>query len=197
MRISTAGGIPQTDEVVRFVEEQVLPTVRQQRGFAGLTMSADPASARISVVTIWETEEDRDSIEGMSEKARAEAGRVFGGEFRVERDEQVLFVTGAVAPGPGAKLFVRDVKMDPARLDEHLAFLRDAVLPDMKAAPGFLSVRRLVDRATGDARVGSLWADEASLRSRLARSAEAQATAAGRGVELGDDHIMDLVLYRA
>lgn len=197
VRVNITTGASNIDEVVRFLDEQVLPDVRQQKGFAGMTAAGNRESGRVTVLTMWETEEDRDASEGLSEKARNEAHRVFGGDYRVERYEQVLFEMGDVPPGPGAKLHVREVKADPARIDEHVAYFREQVLPDMKASPGFLGVRQLVNRATGEGRVGSVWADEAALRSRLERTADRRATATERGIEFGDDYVMDVLLARS
>jgi len=194
VRVNTATGASDIDGAIRFVEETVLPEVREHKGFAGLTVSGNRSTGDLSVLTIWETEADRDASEGLSEKVRTEAVEKFGGQMRVERYEQALFETGDVPPGPGAKLHIREVRMNPADVDENLAFFRESVVPDMKSTPGFLGVRQLIDRKTGEGRVGSVWADEASLTAQLEKSEQRRAAAATeRRVEFGDDSIADVL----
>ena len=60
----------------------------------------------------------------------------------------------------------------------------------------FLAVRHLIDRNTGEGRVGSLWTDEATLAASLAQSEQRRAVAKDRGVEFGDDRVLE-VLYNA
>ena len=86
----------------------------------------------------------------------------------------------------GCPLRLVRVKMDPAKVDEHIAFFRSDVLPELKAAPGFLAVRNMVDRSTGDGVVGTIWADEDSMRSSEAAADERRQQAATRGVQLGE-----------
>jgi hypothetical protein len=92
-------------------------------------------------------------------------------------------MVGEARPGPGTKLHIRHVKLDPARVHENVEFFRQTVLPQMQARPGFLAVRHLIDRSTGQGRVGSVWADEASLSASLAESEQRREMARDRGVD--------------
>jgi hypothetical protein len=62
----------------------------------------------------------------------------------VDRFEQVLWEDESTPPAPAAKLHVRRVKMDAGQVDEDLVLFNPTVLPDMKATPGFLAVRLLI-----------------------------------------------------
>lgn len=86
--------------------------------------------------------------------------------------------------------------MDPSRIDDNLDFFRQKVIPEMKAAPGFLGFRHLIDRSSGEGRVGTLWADDETLQAALARSEERRAMAGERGVEFGEDKQLE-VLFAA
>ena len=58
----------------------------------------------------------------------------------------------------------------------------------MKAQPGFVAVRNMIDRSTGEGAVGSVWADEESMRAAEAGSPAilhgGQASADGNGAAL-------------
>jgi len=193
VRISLLTGATGIEEGIDFLRDQVVPQLQQQNGFRGLSASGDRASGRVNVLTMWDTEADLDASESMAEKARADATKVIGGQASVERYEQLLWEMGSVVPGPGARLHIRRVSMDPSRVDDNLDYFRREVLPQMRATPGFLSARMLMDRRTGRGSVGTLWADDESLRVSLMRANERRAEAERRGVEFGEDQTAELL----
>ena len=46
------------DEGVAFYRDSILPTLKQQKGFRGLYWLADHKTAKYTVITLWETEDD-------------------------------------------------------------------------------------------------------------------------------------------
>jgi quinol monooxygenase YgiN len=195
-RITTVTGASNIDGGLAVLRDQVLPQMRQQTGFRGLSASGDRAAGVVTVLSVWDSEADLEASESAADKARGDAVRIMGGEVSVERYEQTVWTVGDTRPGPGAKLHIRHVKIDPARIEENLEFFRRTVVPEMKARPGFLAVRHLIDRSTGQARVGSVWADEDSLSASLAQSGQRRALAKDRGVEFGEDRVLE-VLFTA
>jgi heme-degrading monooxygenase HmoA len=196
VRLVTVRGASRIDEAVNFIKDTVLPDLRQQKGFSSINLAGDRSAGVMMVLTVWETEADRDSSEGLSEKARAQTLEIVGGELTVDRFEQLLWEAGSTPPAPGAKLHIRPAKMDPATVDGNQQFYEQTVLPAIKATPGFMGVRQLINRETGEGSVGTVWADEASLQAALQKSEERRPLAATRGVELGHDQVLD-VLFRA
>ena len=196
VRITTVTGASDIDGGLAVLRDQVLPLMRQQTGFRGLSASGDRAAGVVTVLSVWDSEADLEASESAADKARGDAVRIMGGEVSVERYEQTAWTVGDTRPGPGAKLHIRHFKIDPARIEENLEFFRRTVVPEMKARPGFLAVRQLIDRSTGQGRAGSVWADEDSLSASLARSEQRRALAKDRGVELGEDRVLE-VLFTA
>jgi heme-degrading monooxygenase HmoA len=195
-RVITVRGASRFDDTVDFIRDTVLSDLRQQKGFKSINLAGDRSAGVFSVLTVWESEADRDASEGFSEKARNQALEILGGELTVAHLEQVLWETVSTSPAPGAKLHVRPIKMDPAKVDENLEFFRQTVLPDIKATPGFLGVRQLINRQSGEGFVGSVWADEASLQTALEKAEQRRPLGASRGVEFGDDRVLE-ILFRA
>lgn len=194
VRISTVRGATDIDAGVAFIREEVLPELRQQSGFRGLSASGDRAAGKVLVLSMWETEADLQASESAADKARGNAVRAMGGEASVERFEQTTWDTGATPPGPGAKLHIRHIKMDPARVDDNLVYFRENVAPEIKSAPGFLGLRQLINRSTGEGRVGTVWVDQESLDNALAASAQRRAAANDRGVEFGEDELLEVLV---
>ena len=196
VRISIVRGASDIDGGVAFLRDQAIPQLQQQKGFRGLSASADRANRMVAVLSMWDGEADLDASESAADKTRADAVRVIGGEASVERYEQIIFETGSTPPSPGTKLHIRHMRMDPSRIDDNLAFFRDNVLPEIKATPGFVGVRQLINRSTGQGRVSTLWADDDSLKVAVAKADQRRSMARDRGVEFGDDEVLE-VLFTA
>jgi heme-degrading monooxygenase HmoA len=195
-RLITVRGATKIDETVDFIRENVVPDLRQQKGFESINLAGNRSAGTFTVLTVWQTEADRDSSEGFSEKARNEALKILGGELAVDHFEETVREVGSTPPAPGAKLQVRSIKMDPAKVDENLAFFKETVLPDIKSTPGFMAVRHMINRRTGEGRVGTVWVDEPSWKAALQKADERRALGTSRGVEFGEDLTLE-ILFRA
>ena len=164
---------------VAFVRDTVAPVLRQQKGFRGVTASADRSGGVVGVLTVWETEADRDASESAVLKVRDEGAKIIGGEMTVELyEEMVVEMVGP--PRQGARLLIRRISMDPAKIDENLAFFKETVLPQIRESAGFLAVRNMINRSTGNGIVGTVWADAASMDAAAKAAQERQAQAEGR-----------------
>lgn len=192
-RITTVTGASDIDGGLASLRDQVVPQMQQQKGFRGLSAAGDRAGGVVTVLSLWDSQADLEASESAANKAREDVARVMGGEVSVERYEQTVSEMGETRPGPGAKLHIRYIKVDPDRIDDNLEFFRQTVVPAMKARTGFLAVRHLIDRSTGEGRVGSVWVDQDSLSASLAQSAEGRASAKDRGIEFGDDRVLEVL----
>ena len=186
VRLSTIKGATDIDAGIRFLGEKVVPELQQQRGFRGVTASADRAGGIVGVVSLWDTEQDMAASESVATKVRQEALGVIGGDVTVETFEQVVADIGDPPPAVGCCLRVIRVKMDPARVNDNIEFFRSEIVPRMKATPGFRGVRNLIDRASGHGVVGTLWEDEESMKAADAAAELRRQEAASRGVEFGE-----------
>jgi heme-degrading monooxygenase HmoA len=193
VRISIVTGASDIEGGLGFLRDQVVPQLQRQKGFRGLSASGDRSAGTVAVLSMWDSEADLDASESAADKARSDAVRLMGGQVSVERYEQNVWEVGETPPGPGAKLHIRDIKMDPARIDDNLAFFRQNVVPEMKSTPGFMGVRHLINRSTGEGRVGTLWPDEDSLKVARDRSEQRRAIAGERGVQFGDEQVLEVL----
>jgi heme-degrading monooxygenase HmoA len=196
VRITTVTGASDIDRGLAVLRDQVVPQMQQQAGFRGLSAAGDRAAGLVTVLSVWDSQADLQASESAADKARGDAVRLMGGQVSVERYEQTVCEVADTRPGPGAKLHIRNIKLDPDRIEEILGFFRQTVVPDMKTRPGFRAVRQLIDRTTGEGRVGSVWADQDSLAASLAQSGQRRAAAHDRGVEFGEDRVLE-VLFSA
>ena len=196
VRITTVTGASDIDGGLALLRGQVVPQMQQQRGFRGLSAAGDRAAGVVTVLSVWDSQADLQASESAADKARGDAVRLMAGEASVERYEQTVWEVGDTRPGPGAILHIRNIKLDPDRIDDILDHFQQTVAPEMKARPGCLAIRQLIDRTTGEGRVGSVWADQDSLAASLAQSEQRRAAAQDRGVEFGEDRVLE-VLFSA
>jgi len=192
VRITIVTGATNFDAGLDFLKTDAIPTLRQQKGYRGMSASGDRASGTLNILTQWDTEADMDASESGIEKVRRDAVDKTGGTMTVERYEQLASEI-KTPPTPGAKLHIREIKMDPSKIDENLQFFKQVIVPEFMNSAGFLSMRNLMNRSTGEGRVGTIWADDASLQAQLAQTEQRRARAQERGVTFGQDHIAELI----
>ena len=164
------------DAGIEFVRSTVAPLLHQQKGFRGTTASTDRAGGLFSVLSLWESEADRDASDSALLKVREEAVKIIGGHLSVELFEEVFFELVGGPPSVGSFLLVTRAKSDPAKVDEVVERFRGEVLPQIRTAPGLLAVRQMVNRETGDGAVGTLWRDADAMRAGLRAAEERQRT---------------------
>jgi hypothetical protein len=193
-RVLTFSGAQNIDEGARFVREEAVPVLRQQHGYRGASVSADRSAGVLSVLSLWDTEADREASNSALAKTREDGLRLIGGTLTIELLEQMVWeVAEPVVPGSSA-LLVRRISMDPAAIDANVEFFEQTALPDMRAQAGFQGARQLIDRETGSGQAGTAWADEAALRAGdVATEARRRAASADRGVTFGEESVREIL----
>jgi len=185
-RVMTFDGATNIDDGVVFVREKSMPVVREQHGYAGLTVSADRSGSVFGILSLWQSEADRAASEQGLNAVRQEGLGIIGGELTIENFEEVLVDLGDSPRGPGTALQIQRAKMDPATMDANLAFFAKEVAPRIKANAGFRALRQLANRATGETIVGTVWSDTAARKAAIADAEARRQEAAARGVTFGE-----------
>jgi len=81
---------------------------------------------------------------------------------------------------------VTRISMDPAKIDENLAFFKSDILPRIKANAGFQAVRNMIDRKAGHGLVGTVWANQDAMKAAAAEAQSRRQEGIARGVSFGD-----------
>jgi heme-degrading monooxygenase HmoA len=184
-RIVQLTGATDIDGGVDFVRDTVTPLIRQQHGYRGMVVSADRNAKVLGIMSNWETEADLDASNSAMTKVRQEGQQIIGGTLTVEGFEQTVFVAKQ-PPTVGTSLLVRRIRQDPSVVEENLEFFRTTVLPMIEASEGFLGARQLINRATGDGVVGTVWTDPAALDAAAETARERQPLGESRGITFGE-----------
>jgi heme-degrading monooxygenase HmoA len=192
-RLLTFTGATNIDAGVEYLRNEAIPVLNAQRGYRGVSASADRPGALFGILSLWDTEADRAASDSALGKAREEALELVGGSLSIENLEEVASAV-TKPPGPGCALFVSRVSMDPASVEDNISFFKDQVMPQMQAAPGFCALRNMIDRESGRAVVGTIFEDRASLDAYAATTEERRAPALARGITFGETSIREILL---
>jgi heme-degrading monooxygenase HmoA len=184
-RVVTITKAKHIDEGLAFIRDTVDTTLSSQKGFRGITVSADRAGEVFGVLTLWDTVADRDSSEGTSAKLRQQGLEVIGGSVAVETFEEAV-VEIKTPPTAGSSLSVTRISMDPAKVDGNLAFFKSDVVPRIIASNGFCALRHMIDRQSGKGVVGIVWTNKAAMTAGAADAEARRDEAKARGVSFDD-----------
>lgn len=193
VRVITFSGANNIDEGVAHVRDNVIADLNAQRGYQGLTVSADRSNKIVGILSLWETDRDREASENALAKDRQEGLEIIGGTMAVENFEQ-LVAEMAEPPLVGSSLTLTRISMEPAKVDENLAFFKSDVLPRIRATSGFRAVRNMMNRQTGHGIVGIVWADEHAMTAAAADAKSRREEALARGVNFGEVSLREIVL---
>lgn len=193
-RIVTITGAKDIDSGIRWLREQLPPALKDQKGFRGLGISASRAGGILGVLTLWDTEAARDaSWDALAATARQQSQDVIGGQLSAEGYEELLSESGSTPPAAGSALRLQPVSMDPAAVDENLAFFSREVLPQIRACHGFQQLLLLMNRETGHGVGATAWSSEADMKAAAADALARRREGAGRGVQLGEPRYREIV----
>jgi heme-degrading monooxygenase HmoA len=151
------------DDVIRFVQDEVVPVSREQRDTRGLAMSVDRDAGRCSIVSFWDNLDAVQASEASVSRLREEAAQRFGATFEVNVLEQVEWhVVRQPEPGCWNRISMLDIA--PADIDAAIDAFRISTLPALEAMTGFCAAVLAVDREHGRAVAATMWQDHDALR---------------------------------
>jgi heme-degrading monooxygenase HmoA len=191
-RVTTLSGVKDVDGFLASLQETSLEAIRAQRGYQGLSVSADRSAGVVGTLTLWETEADRDASDSALAKLREDIAGQFAGDIQVDNvEEQVAEMSRP--PEVGSRLMVSRVSMDPAAIGENIERFKQDVLPQIKAAPGFRTMRIMLDPQTGEGITGSIWDDEQTMQAAAEAAMARRGEATARGITFGETSFREIL----
>jgi heme-degrading monooxygenase HmoA len=176
----------------KFLEDRA-SVIAAQKGFRQLAASGDRSKGNLSIISVWDSREDLEASDSALANLRQEGLTTFGGQMTVRAFEQVAFEVGKTPPQPGCVLRLVTYQMDPSKIDENVSWFKSEVLPAMMAGTGVRAVRNLLDRETGEGRVGSVYSDKSAMESTDGARAQRMSAARERGIEFGAESVLEVL----
>lgn len=162
--IRMKGDPARTDEGIKLWTQTILPLIKKQKGFAGVSLMGSRKTGDGLSVAYWETEqamkEARSQIRPEAEKVMATVGRSI-----VEENEcEVVVQERFKPPKSGTWVRVTTVEGDPARVNEAISDYKVKAVPTVQKQPGARAAILLVDRKAGKSFSGTIWDTEKDLQ---------------------------------
>ncbi|MQS11404.1 hypothetical protein F7Q99_03635 [Streptomyces kaniharaensis] len=174
--VYATGNPDRIDRTLDGLRVEALGLLTAQPGYRGYGLFADRALGKLTMGSWWESAQaERDSDKELGER-RAELLAPLAGTVTTDLWEAVVVAPPGEA-GPGAGFRLVRVDADPAKVDMMAEVFRDRALPTLEKMPGFVTSAMLVDRATGRASVGAIFADQESFVASRGPQADARAQA--------------------
>jgi hypothetical protein len=144
--------------------QHILPLLKKQRGFSGVTLVGNRKTGDALTVSYWETEASMKEARG---QVRPLALKVFGqiGASIVEDDEcEVALLERFKPPLAGAWARVTTVHGDPAHASQAIDDFKAKIVPVIATQSGARTALFYINRQSGLAVTGSVWDTEYDLQ---------------------------------
>src|ERR1051326_3693560 len=148
----------QVEAAIANFKQKILPMARATPGDVGAALPVDRKTGAAIGITYWESAKALAASEQMGIQMRTQATSAVTGSHivNVERFELVL-MERASPPKGGAPVRVNTVNAEPEKVDALTVFMRNQVLPVLKAQKGFRSAIMGVDRQSGRSVISTTW----------------------------------------
>jgi len=158
------GDPAKTDEGIKVWTQQILPLIKKQNGFAGVSLMGSRKTGDAMSVTYWETEQ---AMKEARARVRPEADKVMPATVGtiVEENECEVAVQERFKPAKsGTWVRVTTIEGDPARINDGISDYKSRVTPTVQKQPGARAAILLVDRKAGKSFSGTIWETEQDLQ---------------------------------
>ena len=178
--IRMKGDPARTDEDLKLWTQNILPLIKSQKGFAGVSLMGNRKTGDALSVAYWETEQDMKEARA---QVRPEADKVMqpAGRSIIEENEcEVAVQERLKPPKSGTWARVTTIEGDPARVNEAISDYKAKAVPTVQKQSGARAAILLVDRKAGKSFSGTIWDTEKDLQNSEAAVAGIRKDIAGK-----------------
>jgi len=138
------------DAGIRYVEDQLMPTLMDMEGCVGLSMMADRATGRCVTTSAWQTEDAMRASAPRIQPLRDQYVATFGGQAPMVDEWEVALMHRDHRSTAGACARTSWLQGNPMSIESSIDGFR-SILSTLEDLPGFCSASLLINRETGRA----------------------------------------------
>jgi heme-degrading monooxygenase HmoA len=168
------------DEMISLWTQEILPTLKKQKGFGGVTLIGNRKIGTSVSVSYWESESAlRDARGQVRPEAAATLGKT-GGSI-IEDDEcEVAFLERFQPAKAGGWVRLTTVQGDPSQLSQAASNFKEKIVPSVRHQSGARTAYFFGNRQTGKTFAGSVWDTQQDLQKSESAIGELRAEAINR-----------------
>jgi heme-degrading monooxygenase HmoA len=157
------GTADKVDDGVENYESRVVPALREQDGYGGARLLVDRNTGASMSVTFWRDEAaSRASYEALR-SIRADASSRFGSTEPETKVYEAAVQHRPKATESGHWVRLSTLRGDPAKIDDGVRHFASQTVPEVEKLPGFRAAILMVDRASGETLVATVWDGKSEL----------------------------------
>jgi len=155
------------EESITLWTQNVLPLLKKQQGFTGVTLVGNRKTGDGLSISYWETEATMKAARIQVRPKAVESLVRTGGRIMEDDECEVAVLERFKPPMTGAWARVTTVHGDPAHASEAIANFRDRIVPAIATQSGARTALFLINRQSGMAVAGSAWDTEYDVQKRV------------------------------
>jgi hypothetical protein len=158
------GDPTRVEEAIKLWTQDVLPVLKKQKGFTGVTLLGNRKTGDGLTVSYFETE---GNMKDARAQVRPEALKILskiGGSIAEDDECEVALLERFKPPMAGAYARVTTVQGDPAHATDAISNFKENIVPAIVKQPGVRTAYFFVNRQSGKTFAGSIWDTEHDLQ---------------------------------
>jgi hypothetical protein len=158
------GDPTRVEEAIKLWTQDVLPVLKKQKGFTGVTLLGNRKTGDGLTVSYFETE---GNMKDARAQVRPEALKILskiGGSIAEDDECEVALLERFKPPMAGAYARVTTVQGDPAQASDAISNFKENIVPAIVKQPGVRTAYFFVNRQSGKTFAGSIWDTEHDLQ---------------------------------
>jgi heme-degrading monooxygenase HmoA len=158
------GDPTKVDETIKLWKQDVLPVLKKQKGFTGVTLLGNRKTGDALTVSYFETE---GTMKDARAQVRPEALKMLskvGGSIVDDDECEVALLERFKPPMAGAYARVTTIQGDPAHASDAISNFKENIVPAIQKQPGARTAYFFVNRQSGKTFAGSIWDTEHDLQ---------------------------------
>jgi heme-degrading monooxygenase HmoA len=168
------------DDMISHWTREILPALKTQQGFGGVTLIGNRKIGSSVSVSYWESEHAMQKARGQLRAATATTLSKTEGSI-IEDDEcSVAFLERFQPPIAGGWVRLTTVQGNPAQLSQAVSNFKEKIVPAIRHQPGARTAYFFANRQTGKTFAGSVWNTQQDLQKSESSISELRAEAVNR-----------------
>jgi hypothetical protein len=155
--VRVKGDPTKVEQAIKLWTQDVLPVLKKQKGFTGVTLLGNRKTGDALTVSYWETEGTMKDARGQVRPEALKMLSKIGGSIVDDDECEVALLERFKPPMAGAYARVTTVQGDPGHISDAVSNFKENIVPAIAKQTGARAAYFFVSRQSGKTFAGSIW----------------------------------------